>query len=168
MAFLFSAVWILLVVLLPSQSIGAPSRLQALPNGPINAGYVGEGCNATQIVQAVENGLNVLFWFALNIVDGGKGAPVFEGGPPRSCVASVVAELAVRQLNTTHMISVGGWDAPHPTTRFTAEAVFQSFEAWNQQQIVPYDGVDWDLEVSRQRCMKFPCHKSRLVTLDSL
>lgn len=118
-----------------------------LPPGPINAGYVGGECNETQIMHAVQTGLNVLFWFSINLVDRG-GAPAVQGGPNVTCVRSVMATLASRGLNTTHMISVGGWNAPHPTTRFPAAAVYAAWAKWNAA-LAPgglYDGVDWDLE----------------------
>ena len=132
-----------------SAEVAAPWK-KYLPPGNLNMGYVGGDCNTTQIVTAVESGLNVLFWFSINLVNR-NGRPAVQGGPNLTCVAATAAELRARSLNTTHMISVGGWDAPHPTTAFTPQQVYAAWKTWNEQ-VVPrdgfpgFDGVDWDLE----------------------
>ena len=42
------------------------------------------------------------------------GNPVVSGAPPLSCVVDTVKALEAQNLTTTHLISIGGWDAPHP------------------------------------------------------
>jgi hypothetical protein len=50
------------------------------------------------------------------------------------------------------MISVGGWDAPHPdTANRTAEDVYRAWRDWNLESARVdgwrgFDGIDWDLE----------------------
>jgi len=65
----------------------------------------------------------------------------------------VAWNLRVRGLATTHLISVGGWDAPHPNTSFSGEAWFRAWQQWNEEVAAQpdfgfdgYDGIDWDLE----------------------
>ena len=143
---LASATALLAAAALAGGVTGADAK-RYLPPGPINAGYVGGACNETQVLHAATTGLNVLFWFAINLVDRG-GAPAVQGGPNVTCARAVMAALAARGLNTTHMITVGGWDAPHPTTAFPASAVYGAWRAWNEG-LAPggfFDGIDWDLE----------------------
>lgn len=73
------------------------------------------GCDQNKIINAVQQGVNVLFWFSISLVNDG-GSPAISGGPDPDCIASTAATLASLGLETTHMITVGGWDAPHPTT----------------------------------------------------
>jgi len=48
------------------------------------------------------------------------------------------------------MISVGGWDAPHPDTRFGAAEWWRVWTQWNAASAAAgfggFDGIDWDLE----------------------
>jgi hypothetical protein len=81
-----------------------------LPPGPLNMGYA-PNCNATNVLRAIQTGLNVVFWFAINIdVNATTGAPAITGAPDLDCVAAVASAARARGLPTTHMITVGGWD----------------------------------------------------------
>jgi len=50
------------------------------------------------------------------------------------------------------MLSIGGWDAPHPNTSFSGEEWWDAWHRWNSEIAVPslgfdgFDGIDWDLE----------------------
>jgi hypothetical protein len=50
------------------------------------------------------------------------------------------------------MLSVGGWDAPHPDTRNPPAVVYAAWKEWNANVVARpgfesgFDGVDWDLE----------------------
>jgi chitinase len=69
--------------------------------------------------------------------------PAVSGGPDRNCVANTKATLASRNLSTTHLISIGGWDAPHPETTNPPNTVYESWVQWNDGL---YEGFDWDIE----------------------
>jgi chitinase len=60
-----------------------------------------------------------------------------------TCVAEIKEELISRNLPTVHLISVGGWNAPHPDTTNTPEAVYENWLTWNNGL---FDGFDWDVE----------------------
>ena len=62
-----------------------------------------------KITTAVEQGVNVVIWFAINLLTDDEGAPMITGGPNLTCVAEKKAEFAARGLDTTHLISIGGW-----------------------------------------------------------
>lgn len=124
-----------------------------LPAGSLNMGYVGGDCNETVIINATQSGLNVLFWFAINLIaDPSSGEPAVSGGPDLDCVARVAGQLAALNLPTTHMITVGGWDAPHPDTTYPPAAMYAAWKRWNEQTVARpglpfgFDGIDWDME----------------------
>ena len=46
-----------------------------------------------------------------------------------------------------HMISIGGWNAPHPVTSVSVEDMYAAFKKWNNEQVDGLlQGIDWDLE----------------------
>ena len=120
---------------------------KSLPAGPIIAAWQNWGaCNETQTLQAVERGVNVVFWFSTNLVND-DGQPKIKGPiPDLDCVAKVRHKILAKNLPTAHLITVGGWDAPHPDTSFTGAEWFQAWHEWNQALPMPFDGFDWDLE----------------------
>jgi len=120
----------------------------ALPDGPIILGYQNwAACDMNDTVTAVSSGVNVVVWFAVNLIeDSASGAAAVSGGPDYDCMAGVAAELDSRSLPTTHLISIGGWDAPHPDPAFNGSEYFAAFDAWNRALPRPFDGFDWDLE----------------------
>lgn len=49
------------------------------------------------------------------------------------------------------MISIGGWDAPHPAYTADPARAYAVWKTWNEQSQARngwpgYDGIDWDLE----------------------
>lgn len=132
-------------------SVPPPKRY--LPPGALLMGYVGGACDPPALLRSAATGVNVLLWFSINLgVDNVTGAPQVQGGPDLACVANVSAALKAAGQPTTHMISVGGWDAPHPDTRHPAADVYAAWRAWNADVVARpgleggFDGVDWDLE----------------------
>lgn len=97
-----------------------------------------------KIITAVEQGVNVLMWFAINLLSNETtGEPLITGGPDLSCVRAVKETLKSRNLPTVHMITIGGWNAPHPNTSMSVEAVYQNWVSWSDGL---FDGFDWDIE----------------------
>ena len=58
------------------------------------------------------------------------------------------AWLTANGLPTVHLISVGGWNGPHPSTANSAAAMFAAFDTWNRKTTGQplFDGLDWDIE----------------------
>lgn len=82
------------------------------------------------VYTAVENGVNVVIWFAVNLAADETGAASLTGGPNRTCVEEKQAKLdSMGYGYVVHLLSVGGWDAAHPDTSFSAEEYFEAFEA---------------------------------------
>lgn len=119
---------------------------------PVIMGYQNWGeCNANQTIRAAMEGVNVVIWFAITFStadgeDGRENGIAISGGPDSKCMADVAASLDERNLPTTHLISIGGWNSPHPPERFSGGELFAAFHAWNTGLPWPYDGLDWDLE----------------------
>ena len=72
-----------------------------------------------------------------------------------ACVAYTMRAIDELHLpadnGVAHMLSIGGWGAPHPSTTLTGGkwwAVFRDFNsAWQQQyNMSGFMGIDWDLE----------------------
>ena len=130
-----------------------PAALAAgLPRGALIAGYAPR-CDEN-VTRAVEQGVNVIYWFAASLLyDSAQGgAYVSYGGPDLDCIASLSLSLRARGLETSHLLSVGGWDAPHVETNSSAAALHAAWRAWNRDVVARpglergFDGVDWDLE----------------------
>jgi hypothetical protein len=123
-----------------------------LPAGPLIAAYATR-CTAGTL-RAARDGVNVLYWFAASLTynasDGTCG--VSYGGPPLDCVASVALALRAEGLPTAHLLTFGGWDAPHPDARAAPAAAYAAWAAWNRDVVARpgleagFDGIDWDLE----------------------
>lgn len=112
-------------------------------------------CDET-LVRAVREGVNVLIWFSINLsttVRDGRRVPSIENGPDMKCVAATIATINQIDSNVIHLISIGGWNSPHPDTRVTPEVMFDAWDTWNRQTIaneeygfIGFDGFDWDIE----------------------
>jgi hypothetical protein len=120
----------------------APNRV--LPN-PMIGGYANWGECDNSVLRAARSGVNVILWFSINL---SPSAPP-TGGPNLTCVGNVLRNLSASGLPTTSLISVGGWDAPHPTGGSGAQ-FYAQWQQWNAGLQATYgfafDGVDWDLE----------------------
>ena len=95
------------------RSTAAP---RSLPTGPLIVGYgtrcdgLGVGGGDDTILAEASRGVNVIVWFAVQLVfNDTTNKPLVRGGPNATCVASVARELRRRKLPTSHMISIGGW-----------------------------------------------------------
>ena len=112
-------------------------------------------CSKGKIIQAVSNGLNVIFWFSIDLIDDNGNPRIVESAvqplPNITCIVEVARELELRDLRTTHMVTVGGWGAPDPVTTFSSEDMWHAWKAWNakiEALGLPggFDGIDWDME----------------------
>jgi len=107
-----------------------------------------------KIVDAVKQGVNVVMWFSINLaVSPETGRPIITNGPDWDCVADRVAEIAQLNLETVHLISIGGWNSPHPDTSVSAEEAYDHWNFWNKniaarpdKGFYGFHGFDWDIE----------------------
>ena len=117
-------------------------------------GYANWGQCDEKIVEIVSHGVNVLIWFSINLVRNPiTGLPLVQGGPDLDCVGTIVKKIKDLGLPTVHLMSIGGWNSPHPDTSNSAEDVFTALDKWNREVAARpddgffgFDGWDWDIE----------------------
>ena len=116
-------------------------------------GYPSWGECDPKVIQAAQQGVNVIIWFAINLITNDTtGMPIISGGPDYKCVAQTASYLKENNLPAIHLISIGGWNSPHPDTRNNASAYFEAWLKWNHEianlslGFEGFDGFDWDIE----------------------
>lgn len=126
------------------------TKRRKLPEGNLIVGYANWNQCDEKIMDAVVQGVNVVIWFSINLLVDEHGRPRVENGPDMKCVASMVKRIRDMGLECVHLISVGGWNSPHPDTTNSAEVVFQAWHEWNTVTIADptqgffgFDGFDW-------------------------
>eukprot|EP01036_Dinobryon_divergens_P031669 gene31669-41112_t len=127
-------------------------RNAALPERLI-VGYANWNECDDNIVQAAVNGVNVIIWFSINLLTSPTGKPMITNGPDMDCVADKVKRIRELGLETVHLISIGGWNSPHPDTTNGPEVVYEHWNWWNrnfaarpEKGFYGFDGFDWDIE----------------------
>jgi len=132
---------------------------RSLPTGPIIQGYVDIVVPSTTVYNtiytAAKNGVNVLTWSFIELVDN-NGNPQISlhsqnGGTVNfTRIAQLATQLKADGLPTTHLISIGGWGVAHPDTHFSAQQWYTAWKTWNNGLLTQYgfdfDGFDWDAE----------------------
>jgi hypothetical protein len=106
-----------------------------------------------KIIDIAKDGANVIIWFSIDLTVNSDGEPAVARGPDMDCVADVVKRISNLGLETTHLISIGGWNSPHPNTSVSAEAAYEQWNYWNRniaarpdKDFYGFDGFDWDIE----------------------
>ena len=126
-----------------------------LPAGPVIAGYTNQASVAT-LLKAVDNGVNVLIWSFIELTGNVISDPV-QGCINYKDLAGVHAGLRVRNKTVTHLVSIGGWGAPHPDTSCSGAEWWALWLKWNDALTASVnrlggensggmDGVDLDAE----------------------
>ena len=134
-----------------------PGGGHALPE-TILAAYANWGQCDDKIVQAVRDGVNVIIWFSVNLaLDEATGAPSITGPATGAeylgCVAKRVREIRAINPGVAHLVSIGGWNSPHPDTSLSGREWFRVWERWNAEEVARpgegwhgFQGFDWDIE----------------------
>ena len=128
---------------------------QQLP-ATIIAGYANWGQCDQSLVQACQDGVNVLIWFSINLAFD-EGAAAITGPATGSefydCVGRIVAQIAEQVTHpVVHLISIGGWNSPHPATQLSGREWWRFWKDWNSKVARPelgwhgFAGFDWDIE----------------------
>eukprot|EP01039_Chlorochromonas_danica_P003052 gene3052-3331_t len=123
----------------------------------IIVGYANWNQCDDKIIQAVKDGVNVVIWFSINLSTDQNTEghpPIITNGPDMDCVAEKVRIIRDElKLPCVHLISIGGWNSPHPDTTHSADVMFQAWHHWNRHHIARpekgfhgFDGIDWDIE----------------------
>ena len=85
-------------------------NIRTLPEGNLILGYAGcDGTNQDKVVSEARAGVNVINWFSSNLVrKTATGEPEVQTPLNFTCVAEVAKTLREENLETTHIISIGG------------------------------------------------------------
>lgn len=93
-----------------------------------------------KVIKATEDGVNVIIWFSINLLTNETtGLPQISGGPNTTCIAQTALFLRENNLPTIHLISIGGWNSPHPDTRNSAQNYYNFFLQWNKNLVNSID-----------------------------
>ena len=119
----------------------------------ICVGYANWHQSDDSIVDAVRRGVNVVIWFSIDLIKNRDGKAAVQRGPNMDEVARLVAKIRDLNLECVHLMSIGGWNAPHPDATLKAEEVFEALDEWNRKTCARpqlgfygFDGFDWDVE----------------------
>ena len=109
-----------------------------------------------QVLESVRNGVNVLIWFSVNIAKNEDGECFVQGGPDIKEVVRLMKQMRDEGfVDVVHLMSIGGWNSPHPDTSFSAQTMFDTLDKWNREIAIKggieggsglFDGFDWDVE----------------------
>ena len=106
-----------------------------------------------KIFEAVQNGLNVIIWFSVDMAaNENNSGPSFKGGPDYSCVSNMIKKFKDNDYTVINLISIGGWNSPHLNTDYSAEEYFKEWLKFNdkiankENEFFGFDGIDWDIE----------------------
>lgn len=95
----------------------------------------------------------MVMWFSINLATTADGKPAITNGPDWDCVADCIKEISELGLSTVHIISIGGWNSPHPDTSISAEEAYEYWNYWNRNIVARpekgffgFHGFDWDIE----------------------
>ena len=117
----------------------------------LKIGYANWGECDDKIFEAVQNGLNVIIWFSVDLTSK-DGKPNISRGPDYTCVAKMVKRFKDNNYQVINLLSIGGWNSPHPDTTHSAAEYFTEWVNFNQRISNPslsfygFDGFDWDIE----------------------
>jgi hypothetical protein len=144
---------LLLFVLIADFTISARtvSFSKMLPR-KIILGYCNWSQADEQVLTAVRNGVNVIVWFSVNISKNKEGKCVIDGAvPDLDKVAALATTMREEGKEVTHLMSIGGWNSPHPDTAFSSKVMFETLDKWNKHTASTndwpgFDGFDWDVE----------------------
>ena len=143
---------IILYILLILKKVMNARKIPQLPQ-KLKIGYANWGECDEKIFEAVQNGLNVIIWFSVDMSSNpDKTKPEFSRGPNYTEVAKMTKRFKDNNYQIINLISIGGWNSPHVNEQFTAEEYFKEWIEFNKRISNPefdfygFDGIDWDIE----------------------
>ena len=129
-----------------------PRKIPSLPK-KLKIGYASWNETDDKIFESVQNGLNVIIWFSIDMSSNAeKTKPEFTRGPNYTEVAKMIKKFKDNNYEVINLISIGGWNSPHVNTQFTPEEYFQEWKEFNKKitkeefNFYGFDGIDWDIE----------------------
>ena len=91
-------------------------------------GYANWGECDEKIFEAVQNGLNTIIWFSVDLSSNPQThRPEITRGPNYQDVAKMIKRFRDNGYNIINLLSIGGWNTPHPDTAHSGKEYFASF-----------------------------------------
>ena len=144
-SFIFSIIFILIIILETHSREILPEKLKI--------GYANWHECDEKIYEAVQNGLNVIIWFSVDMAaNEDNTGPIFKGGPDYYCVGNMIKRFKDNGYSVINLISIGGWNSPHVNTDFSAQEYLKAWIKFNdkisnkENGFKGFDGIDWDIE----------------------
>lgn len=143
-------------------------RHPALPDKLLVAYASWEQCDEN-VTKTVERGANVIVWFSANLEVVASEPRIGGALPDLACVARVANAVHASGYAVTHMLSIGGWNAPLPDLTLSGAAWFAIWDAWNARIAAShnwqgFNGIDWDAEGNDNATRNvFTLHHLRLI-----
>ena len=130
-------------------------KARKIPELPkkLKIGYASWGQCDEKIYEGVQNGLNVIIWFSIDMASNEDNTkPMFKRGPNYEDVGKMIKRFKDNNYSVINFLSIGGWNSPHVNTNFTAEQYFKEWLNFNKKitneenDFYGFDGIDWDIE----------------------
>ena len=116
-------------------------------------GYANWGECDEKIFEAVQNGLNTIIWFSVDLSSNPQThRPEITRGPNYQDVAKMIKRFRDNGYNIINLLSIGGWNTPHPDTAHSGKEYFEAWLELNRKisneelEFYGFDGFDWDIE----------------------
>ena len=137
----------------PPNDILSNKQIPLLPSH-LKIGYASWNQCDDKIFTSIQQGLNVIIWFSIDLsTDPQTNKPIITRGPNYEDVAKMIYKIKQNGYNNIiHLISIGGWNSPHPSTNHTATEYMDTWLNFNRNISKPeydfygFDGFDWDIE----------------------
>ena len=108
-------------------------KIQELPK-KLKIGYASWGQWDEKIYEGVQNGLNVIIWFSIDMASNEDNTkPMFKRGPNYEDVGKMIKRFKDNNYSVINLLSIGGWNSPHVNTNFTAEQYFKEWLNFNKK-----------------------------------
>lgn len=149
--FIFITFLFLKKYLLDNTNMDTSTRPKVTLPQKLKIGYANWGECDEKIFEAVQNGLNVIIWFSVDLTSK-DGRPYISRGPDYASVAKMINRFKDNNYHVVNLLSIGGWNSPHPDTTHSAQEYFSEWENFNKRISNPslsfygFDGFDWDIE----------------------
>ena len=104
-----------------------------------------------KLYEAVENGINIIIWFSIDLISHPETKkPFISRGLNYEKLSKITKKIKENNYNIINLISIGGWNSPHLDIKHSAEEYFQTFLEFNtkisNEFFDGFDGIDWDIE----------------------
>ena len=113
-----------------------------------------------KIYESVENGINIIIWFSIDLISHPETKkPFISRGLNYEKLSKITKKIKENNYNVINLISIGGWNSPHLDISHSAEEYFKAFLEFNKNIsnnfFDGFDGIDWDIEGNDDLNSKF-------------